>query len=196
MCGKKRVKKIERFDAKHASIAQSFYVNPEHCENPQHFEGYIRLNAYGDFRSGMSTTHVMVEYEDGCDDPVCLNGYISLKATSLVIEDNTLSGYPALEISELAVDKKFEGQHYGKALLEYAVRICDELREQIGIKYLLVCAEKNAESYYKHVLPFHNAGDYYIIPREQWNENCIPLYLWLPEKSNEPRYCMDDEEDE
>ena len=187
-----RRKSIERYEAKHTSLAQSFYVNPERCENPDHFEEYIRYHALGDYRSGMATTHVLVEYEG--DQPLHICGYIAIKATSLIMGADTLNGYPALEIAELAVNKYCENQGNGKILLQYAVRLCNELREQIGIKYLLVCAEKNAELFYRHVLPFQNAGDYYVIPREQWNEDCIPLYFWLPEKSSEPSFR--DEEDE
>ena len=192
MCIRNRRKSIERYEAKYASLAQSFYVNPERCENPEHFEEYIRYNALGDYRSGMATTHVLVEYED--DMPLSICGYVAIKATSLITGTDTLNGYPALEIAEFAVNKYCENQGNGRILLQYVVRLCDELREKIGIKYLLVCAEKNAEPFYRHVLPFQNAGDYYSIPREQWNEDCIPLYFWLPEKNSEPRYVNEDDE--
>lgn len=195
---KVRIRKIERYEAKHAPYAHSFYVNPDSCENPEHFESYIRYDALGDYRSGMATTHVMVEYEvqeDETEAFIGICGFISLKATALITSDNeSIVGDPAIEIAELAVNKNYEKENNGRALLEYAVNLCDELRDTIGAKYLLVCAAKKAVEFYKHILPFGNAEDYYIIPREIWNEDCIPLYFRLPEKSNEPRFVEEDDE--
>ena len=74
-----------------------------------------------------------------------------MKATSLVVYDGKMNGSPAIEIAELSVDKDHEGNDNGSILLKFALRLCDELRDQIGIKYLLACAEKNDVGFYKDV---------------------------------------------
>jgi len=180
-------KSIELYKTEHAILAQSFHVNSEKCENPAHFDDYIRLCALSDYRKGVATTHVMIE-RDNENNPLCICGFISLKAATLITDEKKMYGVPAIEIAELAVDKNYENSGVGKALLQFAARTCDILRETIGNKYLLVCAERHAVGFYKHVLPFVNANDYYRIPREIWNDECIPLYLILPEKTNEPSF--------
>lgn len=195
MCGRitTATRSIELYKTEHAFLAQSFSVNPEKCENPDHFNEFIRIVASGDYRKGTATTHIMIE-RDEHNKPVKICGYIALKATSLITDDNKIYGDPAIEIAELAVDETCEGSGVGKALLQFAASVCDQLRDTIGIRYLLVCAEKHAVSFYKRILPFVDVKDYYRVPREMWNDDCIPLLLMLPEKTNEPSFIGLDEE--
>lgn len=109
-------------------------------------------------------------------------GYIALRATSITIEadkdDFTYTkGHPALEISELAIDEKYERSGYGTSLVGYAIVKAAELRnEHIGIEYIAVCADLSAIDFYaKAPLDFVNMDEFYDVPRDGWNVACTPM---------------------
>lgn len=183
-CPKSEV--IEKFGMKHAGLSFSFQCNPERCKNPAYFTEYLCFNALSDDKTGMSLTFVMCEYEGKA--PTKIMGFISLKATSLLYQNDEgqMEGYPALEIAELAVDQSCEGRGKGTDLLKYALVQCDFIRnDHAAVRYLVVCATEEAAGFYLKERPtvqFGRAEDRYVIPREIWNDSCIPLYLKLPEK--------------
>lgn len=171
---------IEQFNASLAGIARSFCVRENACNNPEHFTNYLIYNAIYEGQSGLNRTFALVQYNEQ-NEPVCIKGFITLKASSLIQQiENSWDGKPAIEITELAVHKDFENQGIGKALYDYAIYSCREVCQYVGVMYLLVCAEPNAVGYYKNILEFQEASDYYDIPREHWNTTCVPMYKRLP----------------
>lgn len=188
---------FEQFQGSHQGIARIFSVNPGSCGNPAHFTEYLLYNAMSDSLTGMGVTHVLAQHDDE-GNPTAILGYVTLKASSLL--EKTESGYsgkPALEISELAVDQKFEHQGIGRLLLDYALLCCREIQKSAGVMYLLVYAEPQAVEFYSHVLSFEKMRNLYEIPNETWNADCVPMLLKFDMlASSEPVYPSEDDDDE
>ena len=162
----------------YAGIAKNFRVNPKHCDNPDHYQNYIWQNCFTDHLQGMGVTHVFVD-KDNREKKIA--GYITLRGNSLIMEsgENYKLGYPALEIAELAVDKKYEGQNLGTDMVKFAINEAIALNEQsVGFKYVILCADPCAVGFYeKGELGFQKIYTYQEIPREYRNSNCTPMML-------------------
>ena len=173
-------RRIELFQTGYYDLAFDFSVNPESCENPDHFQQFLLYNALSDMKTGMGVTYVMLESKGERQDIII--GFVTLKSTSLVLrdEDHSLNGLPAVEISELAVRDHYEQQGIGKALIGYALYVVFELRRRIGVQYMLVCSEPKAVGFYKKQ-HFIEARTNYTVPHEIWNKSCVPMYMKLPE---------------
>lgn len=162
----------------HAGLAWEFRVNPDSCDNPNHYEDYIQKSALSEQKIGRGTTFLHI-----IDERIA--GYITLRANSLIIQnEDTLSGHPALEIAELAVDKDFERRGVGTFLVMTAVLKALELKnDHIGLQYVVLCADPKAVEFYKKdTINFEPARNYFEIPRDGWNDNCTPMVLRLPEE--------------
>lgn len=122
------------------------------CGEPT-LDAYLRQQAAQHHRAGISTTHVLVD--DG--DPARILGYYSLSAAQLLLTDlqeadrKHLPTYPvpAIRMGRLAVSASEQGKGHGDYLLAHAVARCLGLREQLGVRVLLVDAlhEKAAHFY-------------------------------------------------
>lgn len=170
---------IRLFNKEDAGLAWGFQVNPSSCGNHEHYEEYIRLTALSDRIRGKGITYAFV-CRDG--ELTKLLGYITLRATSYIqiIEGKTF-GNPALEIFELAVSKDAERHCVGTALVEFALSKAFEWKSSLlGIEYITLCSDEKAVPFYEK-FDFKRVDEYGEIPREQWNTNCIPMFLKLPE---------------
>lgn len=155
-------------------MAWNFLVNPDSCDNPGHYENFIRLMAIEDQLEGRGTTHILA-------DDSKIYGYVTLRASSLVRTVNgEQHGDPALEIAELAVDKTEERHGIGRILVDFSLAQAGRLnRELLGVRYITLCADPAAEGFYSRV-GFRPLADYGEIPREGWNVSCIPMFARLP----------------
>lgn len=171
--------RIELFNASHAGLAWSFQVNPSSCGNHEHYEQYIRFMALSDKAQGKGTTHVFIR-NNGVSDKML--GYITLRASSYTkIYEQDMLGFPAMEIFELAVSADAEHQGIGTELVKFALSTAYDLNMQsIGIQYITLCADELAVPFYQK-LGFSRIDEQGEIPREQWNVNCIPMVLKMPE---------------
>lgn len=116
-------------------------------------DAYLRQQAAQHHRDGISTTHILVDDTD----PTRILGYYSLSAAQLVLTDlqeadrKCLPRYPvpAIRMGRLAVSANEQGKGHGDYLLAHAVARCLGLREQLGVRVLLVDAlhEKAARFY-------------------------------------------------
>ncbi len=170
--------KCEVIDPKHIGLAWNFHVNPSSCANPDHYENYLRLCAINEKNEGLNVTHVFIEDDENGSEHIC--GYITLKATAFIREDDGVKlGFPALEISELAVDASYEGKGLGTTMVKYAFIHAEELHNSsIGVQYITLCADPSAVSFYKRPeLGFAKIGDYEDVPREGWNKTCTPMFM-------------------
>ena len=66
------------FDQEHSGLAWHFRVSPSSCDNPGHYEEYIRFVALSDRRSGMGVTHVLIDADAGR-----IAGFVALRLSSL-----------------------------------------------------------------------------------------------------------------
>lgn len=164
----------------YAEIARSFSVNPEHCDNPEHYETFIKRDCFTDHRQGMGVTHVFVDENEQTQEKV-IAGYITLRCSSLIMEsgENYKLGFPALEIAELAVDKNYEGQGLGTDMVKFAINEAVELNDmKIGIQYVILCADVAAVGFYSNSeLNFKPIRKMQEIPREHRNSTCEPMML-------------------
>ena len=161
-----------------AGLAWSFHVSPDSCDNPMHYENYLRLSALAEQKDGQAVTHVMID-----DDANCIAGFVALRATSLVstLEDGKLSVNPALEIAELAVDQSYEGEGVGTTLVKLALAYADLIREgTAGIKFVMLCSDPKSVGFYEK-LGFSHVSDLYKVLNDGWNNHCEPMYRRLPE---------------
>ena len=162
---------FEKYEAHHVGMAYAFKVNPLSCSNPEHFENYLKLSAIGDNAEGHMTTSVLVD-----NDGKGIAGYLSLRSSALIIEEST---EPALEICCLAVNQEYEGNGIGSQLINMAMAIAMQVNEHfIGIRYILLAAEPKAVGFYKKN-HFFELEQYYKMPLERKNEDCVPMMLRL-----------------
>jgi GNAT superfamily N-acetyltransferase len=111
------------------------------CGEPV-LDAYLRQQAAQHHRDGISTTHVLVDSAD----PVRILGYYSLSAAQLLLTDlqeldrKRLPNYPvpAIRMGRLAVVAGEQGRGHGEYLLAHAVARCLGLREELGVRVLLV----------------------------------------------------------
>lgn len=157
-------------------MARNFKVNPEHCDNPEHYENYIWQDSILDHNQGMGVTHVFID-----DENQKMAGYITLRGSSLIADsgESFKFGYPALEIAELAVDKSYEGMGLGIGMVMFAVAEAVSLNEaNVGFQYVVLCADPKAVGFYENPkLGFKRVSSDKSIPREYRNQNCVPLML-------------------
>lgn len=154
-----------------------FMVSRDICDNPEYFSEYLRFIAMSDQRKGIATTHMLINDGD-------ILGYITLRASSYTKDVcGTVLGEPAIEIFELAVADGNERTGTGSALVKYAILKAMDLRESIGVRYVLLLATKSAVPFYEKI-GFEKVGAIGEVPRDQMNQECIPMYLLLPEDQN------------
>ena len=111
------------------------------CGEPA-LDVYLRQQAAQHHRDGISTTHVLVDNAD----PTRILGYYSLSAAQLLLTDlqevdrKRLPNYPvpAIRMGRLAVVAGEQGRGHGEYLLAHAVARCLGLREELGVRVLLV----------------------------------------------------------
>lgn len=171
--------RIELFTpANHIGLIWNFQVSPSSCGNHEHYEQYIKLCAADDQGAGRGTTHIFLTESD-CSEHVA--GFITLRASTLTKEFNgVIYGEPAIEISELAVDASYAGKGIGRILVDFAIAKADMLNcEHLGIRYIVVCSDPQSVGFYEKC-KFTRLSDAGRVPREGWNEDCIPLFLKLP----------------
>ena len=161
-------------------IAREFRVNPERCDNPAHYENFIRQDCFTDQKQGMGVTHVFVDDNEKAKKK-SLAVYITLRGSSLVMEtgENYKLGFPALEIAELAVDQNYEGKGLGTDMVKFAINEAVELNDtRIGFQYVILCADVAAVEFYSNSeLKFKPIRPMQEIPREHRNSNCTPMML-------------------
>lgn len=182
--------KFEVVGSNIAGLAQGFHVNPASCDNPGFYENYLSWISYSDFTSGENTTHVLLN-EDDAD----IVGFLALRATSIVSNGTSLKGSPALEISVLAINQKYEGQGFGKLLIDMAIAQAKFLHERAaGVKDIVLMADENAVGFYQKCR-FSVLEDYMNIPHENWSKNCVPMILRLGFGLG-PSYATDEEDED
>lgn len=170
--------RFERLNKAHYELARNFRVNPSSCANPEYFAEYLQFVAFSDLKKGLGTTHLLIEEENGVEKVL---GYITLRASSYTRDlGEIVLGEPALEIFELAVADGEEKRGVGTALIKFAIGLAMIMREETaGVRYLLVCATERAYPFYEKNA-FGKIASYGQIPRDQMNQNCIPMHMELP----------------
>lgn len=163
----------------YVNIARNFKVNPKHCDNPAHYEEYIMQDCFADHMQGMGVTHIFVDNNNETSKAV-IAGYITLRASSLTMDlEDYKVGYPALEISELAVDCNFEGNGLGTDMVKAAIAEAISLNDtKLGVRFIVLCADPSAVGFYSK-LGFSKIPSYQEIPREHRNKDCVPMMMKL-----------------
>ena len=111
---------------------------------------YLKQMAGQDQKRSLSKVYVLTEGES-------IIGYYSLSAHSVsrenLPEGIKLGGYqdiPFLLLGRLAVDKKYQGQGLGDALIFHAFKTTQEAAEKVGILGIIVDAkDENAAGFYE-----------------------------------------------
>lgn len=171
-----------KIDKDNTALTWQFNVNPKSCDYPQHYEDYLKYNALSDVNDGLGVTYLYIDHNDENGEEHIM-GYITLRTTAYIkdVGESKKFGFPALEIAELAVDKKYEGKHIGTDMVMDAINIANDINDIVSIKYIVLCADPRAEGFYKKApLEFNNMYDgLEDIPREHFNMTCVPMYIKL-----------------
>lgn len=130
------------------------------CGEPT-LDAYLQQQAAQHHRDGISTTHVLVNEAD----PSRILGYYSLSAAQLLLTDlleedrRRLPSYPvpAIRMGRLAVSADEQGKGHGDYLLAHAVARSLGLREQLGVRVLLVDALHEAAARFYRAYGFREA---------------------------------------
>lgn len=176
---------FKKMSEKYAGLAWKFHVSPDSCDNHEHYETFLRLNALSEQASGRGVTHILIETDEGNEtvsDTSRIAGFITLRATSLAYTcDGKSYVKPSLEIAELAVDMDYERRGIGSKLVDVAIYIASQLNEQfIGIQNVVLCADPKAVGFYENPkVGFGKLEDFYDVLRDGWNDNCTPMYINL-----------------
>ena len=167
--------KLDIFPSDMMGLTWDFQVNPNSCANNTHYENYIKFSAITDNACGHDTTHALIGI-DG--DNKVLIGFITLRASSFItMQDDVAHGEAALEIMELAIDKRYEHNGYGETLIDYAIAIADDMNDYVlGTKYIVLCADEQAVPFYEKT-GFEKLSNYGQIPRNGANDQCVPMIM-------------------
>jgi len=123
------------------------------CGEPS-LDGYLRQQATQHQRDGIATTHVLVD----AGLPGRILGYYTLSAAQLLLSElqeadrRRLPRYPvpAVRMGRLAVASDAIGQGHGEFLLAHAIHRCLDLRQQLGVRVMLVDAlHERAAGFYR-----------------------------------------------
>ena len=105
----------------HIGLTYKFHVNPESCDNPNHYEQYIKWCAITDQKEGKGLTHLFIQMNDKTKEESII-GFITLRTTSFIKKyEDYNEGHSALEIAEIAIDQNFEKQGWGSILVKFAI---------------------------------------------------------------------------
>lgn len=175
---------LKKMIAEYAGLACKFHVSPDSCDNPEHYENYLKFCAISEHAAGRGVTHVLIDTKN--DTGVItqdsnIAGFITLRTTSLVEScDGKSYVKPALEIAELAIDESYEGNGHGSRLVDTAIAIAIKLNEEfVGVQNVVLCADPRAVAFYeKPQVGFGKLEEYYVL-RDGWNDNCTPMYIKL-----------------
>ena len=134
-----------------------------------------KFSSITDNACGHGTTHALIGI-DG--DNKVLIGFITLRASSFItMQDDVAHGEAALEIMELAIDKRYEHNGYGETLIDYAIAIADDMNDYVlGTKYIVLCADEQAVPFYEKT-GFEKLSNYGQIPRNGANDQCVPMIM-------------------
>lgn len=169
---------FEKFNTDLAGLAWKFEVNPESCENPDHYETYLRLIALSDQKIGQATTHVLLDVDE--DGEKHIAGFITLRSAALVeIIGTDTYGYPALEVSQLAISQKYERKKFGTELLEIALAFANEINEKrMGVKYVILRSDPASAGFYEK-FGFKRLDQFSRVPVDGYNNHCVPMIIQI-----------------
>jgi ribosomal protein S18 acetylase RimI-like enzyme len=161
-------------------LAQQFSVSPDHCENPSYFEEYLRWRAPSDKATGRNFVYVALVKNDQ-KVPTAIAGYVAIRASAFIQKEENYA-CPAVEITQLAMDKRYEGRGIGKALVYKALEVAASLaKKTLGVRYVVLRATKQACDFYLQPdLGFNKAKDVFSdVPIERGSSECEPMYIPL-----------------
>ncbi len=129
-------------DESYAPLIADFDCGDEGLNN------YLKEKALEDYRKNEATTTLVVKKYRS---QLCLLGYYTLKNTSLLFRpDQTLRGYPAIEIMYLAVQRNHQRKGIGTRILRGIIYRAYQLsREFSAVTVLILSSKKCAAEFYK-----------------------------------------------
>lgn len=112
-------------------------------------------------------------------------GYFTLKCSAIQIFDKEMTEepreFPAIEISRLAVNYRYQKQGYGEKILAHALTtILDIKSNYCGVRFVTLFSVPDAVGFYEHTFEFEEAGeDVEIVYCEDSNKGCTYMYKYL-----------------
>jgi predicted GNAT family N-acyltransferase len=109
---------------------------------------FLKKNALKNKKNLLTRTYILLD-----TDTNSTVGYITLSANKLELatsEKYEMRHVPAILLGRIGVDNKFREKDYGMKLIQYAIGICNEVKNFIGCR--LFIAEVNKDSDIKDYL--------------------------------------------
>lgn len=111
---------------------------------------YLKTHAQLNDQNNLSKTFIC------CDNDEVV-GFITLCNSQIEFQEMPKSykqampryPVPAVKIARLAVDNKYKGQGYGKALLQFAFKKIIQVSVSTGVKLVVVDAKEDSKSFYQ-----------------------------------------------
>jgi GNAT superfamily N-acetyltransferase len=128
------------------------------CCGTQALDTFLQTQAAQDQAKSLSASHIL-SAEDA-QPPIRILGYVTLVTKELPLSEAPASitkitrrpAIPVLLLARMAVDRDFQGRHYGEYLLKYALVSADEIARIAGCLAVIVDAkdEKAKQFYVKY----------------------------------------------
>ncbi len=111
---------------------------------------YIRSHAQLNDQNNLSKTFICCDKDD-------VVGFVTLCSSQIEFQEmpnsyqQTMPKYPvpAIKIARLAIDNKYQGQGYGKALLQFAFKKILQVSISTGVKLVVVNAKDSSKKFYE-----------------------------------------------
>jgi len=138
---------------------------------------YLKEKALEDYRRNEATTTLVVKkYRN----QLCLLGYYTLKNTSLLFRpDQTLRGYPAIEIMYLAVQKEHQRKGIGSRILRGIIYRAYQLSRNFSAVTVLILSSKNCAAEFYKKNEFRELGEYLDMLYDPCRAETTALFLNL-----------------
>ena len=119
------------------------------CGN-ENLNKYIRSHAQLNDQNNLSKTFICLEKDD-------VVGFVTLCNSQIEFQEmpnsykQSMPKYPvpAIKIARLAVDNDYQGQGYGKALLQFAFKKIIQVSVSTGVKIVVVDAKDSSKEFYE-----------------------------------------------
>lgn len=160
---------IERIADKHFLPIGDFQCGIE--DKPM--ETFLKCEAMECDEVGEGNTFLVI------DENNSIIGYYTIKCNAMQFQvENMDKVYPAVEISRLAVDYRYERKGFGSAIFNHILEIIYDLKKEIGIKYLMLFSVPSAIGFYKKFGFLEFPSDITILP--SWEvDGCKGMYAVL-----------------
>lgn len=159
-------------DTNNLRLVSEFYCGAE----SESLSIYLQSKAFSDCIENSNKVYVVKDEKNN------IVGYYSLKTSALQEKIKGKNNViPLVELSEFAIDYRYQRKHYGKIIVEnYIFEKLIRLKELVGFKGLIVYSKSFDSNKFYYSLGFNEIKSNNInLFFDDFSEGCIPMYISL-----------------